>query len=82
MLFSDYGFTESNAHLQKKYLAQLALHAKKGYLVCNFVPRHFRVRPLSKQRLLKNFEGLDYRIVPEEPKTGKDNFVLIWGRDV
>ena len=80
LVISNYGFTESTARLQKQYLDKIFCHAKRGYVTCNFFPKHFRVRPLEKEMLLKKIESIrkNHEILQEEPLTGRDNFILVW----
>lgn len=80
LVLSNYAFTESNARLQQRYFTHLFRQAKRGYLTCNFFPKHFRVKPWKKEELLKKFDKTLARIelLPEIPQTGQENFVLIW----
>lgn len=80
LVISNYTFTESGAALQSLYFDKLLRHANSGYLTCNFFAKHFRVRPWTREGLLKKFSGLpvQLQLLNEEPQTGKDNFVLIW----
>ena len=82
LVISHYAFTESCPSLQKKYIQTLFSRAKMGYLVCNFLPRHFGLRPLSKEELCAEFTKrmIPYETLPEYPQTGKDNFLLVWKR--
>lgn len=80
LVISDFSFTESSATLQKKLLTQVLSKSKRGYLICNFVPKHYRVRPLAKEELLKEFKSknISYELFSETPPTGKDHFVIAW----
>ncbi|NGX39122.1 MAG: hypothetical protein KR126chlam1_00442 [Chlamydiae bacterium] len=80
LLLSHYGFTESSRSLQKMYMKKLFPHAKQGYLVCNFYPRHFRVKPMKKRDLLKRVKAIHSQceVFAEEPQMGQSNFTLIW----
>lgn len=80
LVISDFSFTESTTSLQKQLLAHVLSKSKKGYLICNFVPRHFRVRPLAKERLLKELKrkNISYQLFSETPPTGKDHFIVAW----
>ncbi|MCI0382762.1 MAG: putative sugar O-methyltransferase [Chlamydiae bacterium] len=80
LVISNYSFTESTAKLQKHYLNGIFSKAKRGYLTCNFFPKHYKIKALSKERLLSLFKkmGKDIEERQEEPQTGKDNFILVW----
>lgn len=80
LVLSNYAFTESNARQQQRYFNSLFRRAKRGYLTCNFFPKHFRVKPWKKEDLLKKFDKILVRteVLPEIPQTGKENFILIW----
>ena len=80
LVLSNYTFTESGASLQERYFKQIIRQAKRGYLTCNFFPKHFRVRPMKKEQLLKKFMtlALELEFLPEFPQTGTGNFLLIW----
>lgn len=80
LVLSNYTFTESGSSLQERYFKQIIRGAKRGYLTCNFFPKHFRVRPLKKEQLLKKFMTLpvELEFLPEFPQTGEGNFLLIW----
>lgn len=80
LVLSNYTFTESGALLQKRYFNQIMRHAKKGYLTCNFFPKHFRVQPWKKEQLLKKFTNLpvELELLSEFPQTNPDHFLLVW----
>ena len=80
LLVSTYSFTETNAKWQKKYIKKLISKAKGGYLICNFLPKHYKLKALEKKRLLKKLHALhsNIEILPELPATGKNNCTLIW----
>jgi len=80
LVLSNYTFTECEKKLQKKMIQNILMGSKRGYLICNFYPKKFGVSSLSKQQLLKPLKEYRFNLreLPEEPKTGKENFVLIW----
>jgi len=83
LLISQYHFSGANGLIQKKLMKKLFPRASYGYLVCNFYPRHFRIRPLAKEQLFKKIKRLhqNVEILPEEPQTGKENCVVLWAKD-
>ena len=78
LVISHYGISEYDRPLQKRLLERVVAHAKKSYLVCTSYPRHFRIKPLGKEDLLKQLKtlGLSYQILPEEPLMGKNHFII------
>lgn len=80
LVISDFSFTESSASLQKMILARILSNSKRGYLICNLIPKHYRVRPLAKEALLKEVKKKkpSYQLLAESPLTGKDHFILAW----
>lgn len=84
LVISNYDFTQSASSLQSIYLDKIFAVADRGYIVCNFFPKHFRVRPLAKESLLNKVQrlGITPEILPENPPTGKDNCVLVWGESI
>lgn len=82
-LISEYVFTESNADLQNKYLKSIFPLAKRGYLTCNFYSKFFIIKPLDKKTLLEKIGALhpQHSLLPEEPRTGKENCVIVWNEE-
>ncbi len=78
LAISQYGFSECNRTVQKRYLERILARADRSYLVCAFYPKHFRIRPFGKEELLEKLTrlGLSYEMLPEEPLMGKDHFIL------
>ncbi|HEY5234596.1 MAG TPA: putative sugar O-methyltransferase [Rhabdochlamydiaceae bacterium] len=84
LVLSTYGFSECNRSLQKSLFAQVLERSQRGYLDCNFCSKQFRVDPLSKNQLIETFKkrGFPFRILEEEPRRGKDNFILVWNHEI
>ncbi len=80
LALSTYGFTECSRAVQKNLLNKVLEHSRRGYLACNFCFKQFRVDPLSKPQLLETFKerGFPFRVLEEEPLSGKENFILVW----
>jgi putative sugar O-methyltransferase len=81
LVISDYGFTESSKTLQQRYFSHILNQAERGYLTCNFFAKHYRVRPLSREKLLHKLskQKPSLTLAEEEPATGPENFVALWG---
>ncbi|MGE5196609.1 MAG: putative sugar O-methyltransferase [Anaerolineae bacterium] len=83
LVISHYAFSEFDGSLQKKLLSTILCKAKNGYIACTFYPKHFKIRPFSKEQLLTRCAklGLGFKILKEEPLMGKDNFILLWKQE-
>ncbi len=84
LVLSTYGFSEYNRTLQKSLFTQVLERSQRGYLDCNFCSKQFRVDPLSKKQLIETFKnrGFPFRILEEEPRRGKENFILVWDHEI
>ncbi|HSX12770.1 MAG TPA: class I SAM-dependent methyltransferase, partial [Rhabdochlamydiaceae bacterium] len=82
LVISHYGFTQTDAQQQKDYLRKILSKADRGYLICNFFPKTFGISALSKENLLKQLSkaGISYEILPEEPLTGQNHFIIMWSK--
>lgn len=80
LVISHFGFTQTNEELQKLYLKKILARANRGYLVCNFFPKTLGMSALTKENLLKKLTkaGISYEILPEEPITGQNHFIIMW----
>ena len=80
LAISNYAFSELPAELQKEYITKVLGKSERGYMIMNSGLENETGRgngklTLSELRtLLPKFE-----IIEEVPKTGPDNYVLVWG---
>jgi putative sugar O-methyltransferase len=80
LVISNYAFSELPKNLQETYISKVLSHSRRGYLIMNSGRENFTMRSKGKlslkdlQKLLPSFE-----IFEELPKTGPDNYVIIWG---
>lgn len=80
LAISNYAFSELPKKLQKKYITKVLGKSERGYMIMNSGLENETGRgngklTLSELRtLLPKFE-----IIEEVPKTGPDNYVLVWG---
>jgi putative sugar O-methyltransferase len=83
LVISNYSFTEYKRDYQQKIVQKIFKSSKNGYLTCNFYPKHFGVKSLSKDELINALSSLALELeeLPEEPLTGKDNFILTWKKN-
>jgi putative sugar O-methyltransferase len=80
IVISNYAFSELPKKLQKTYITEVLSKSRRGYLIMNSGRGNLTMRNKGKlniedlQKLLPSFE-----IFEEKPKTGPDNYVIIWG---
>ena len=79
---SNYAFSELPAGLQKEYIEKVLIKSERGYLIMNSGMTNHSGRSDGKlnlnelRKLLPPFE-----ILEETPKTGPDNYVIVWGHN-
>jgi putative sugar O-methyltransferase len=80
LAISNYAFSELPAELQKEYITKVLGKSERGYMIMNSGLENETGRSNGKltlselRTLLPKFE-----IIEEVPKTGPDNYVLVWG---
>lgn len=78
----NYAFSELPAELQKKYITKVLGKSERGYMIMNSGLDNETGRGNGKltlgelRTLLPKFE-----IFEEVPKTGPDNYVIVWGHN-
>ena len=78
LVISNYAFSELPQQLQKKYIEKVLLKSKMGYLTMNtgYYEEDFGNK-ISLQEFKKYIP--DIEIYAEEPKTGPNNYIIVWG---
>jgi putative sugar O-methyltransferase len=78
LVISNYAFSELPHQLQKKYIEKVLLKSKMGYLTMNsgYYEEDFGNK-ISLQEFKKYIP--DIEIYAEEPKTGTNNYIIVWG---
>jgi putative sugar O-methyltransferase len=90
-VISYLSFSELDRTLQSVYIDKIFTRAKAGFLVCSpahwkEIPysktQHKRVKPLDQKQILKalSAHGIQASLLPEEPSSGKDHFIIYWQR--
>jgi hypothetical protein len=80
LVISNYAFSELPREIQIKYIHGVFAKSRRGYLIMNSGKTDISGRSSGKfalqelQELLPPFEVLD-----ENPLTGPDNYVIVWG---
>jgi hypothetical protein len=67
---SNYAFSECNKDIQRKYLDDIVLKSKHGYMINN------RKEDYSKEDLIEIIPNS--KLLPEIPLTGNNNYVIYW----
>lgn len=80
LFLSNYAFSELPENLQRRYLEKLICYSPRGYMIMNSGLTNATNRSYGKMRFEEIKEYLpNARIIDETPKTGIDNYVIIWG---
>ena len=80
LVISNYAFSELPRKLQEIYIDKVLLKSQRGYLIMNSGRENFTNRSVGKLNL-KELQDLlpSFEVLEEMPKTGPDNYVIIWG---
>lgn len=79
LVISNYAFSELSRDLQEEYLAKVLLRSKRGYMIMNSGRTNLTGRSTGKLGLTDLLKVLpNPRVLEEIPKTGPDNYVLVW----
>jgi putative sugar O-methyltransferase len=76
LVISNYAFSELYRDVQIKYLKNVILPSPRGYITWNSLSAK-RLDGLSLAELIRTIPNSE--IVAEEPRTSKDNVIIIWG---
>ena len=82
LVISNYAFSELPRDIQRKYIEGVMASSTRGYLIMNSGRTDISGRSSGKhtleelRRVLPAFEVLE-----EDPLTGPDNYVIIWGHN-
>ena len=76
LVISNYAFSECSRRVQETLWEKALSVSARGYLTCNEIsPRRFK--PFSQSELRSRLP--DAKVLPEEPPTHPDNYILLWG---
>lgn len=79
VVISNYAFSELSRDLQESYLSKVLQKSKRGYMIMNSGRTDFSGRSAGKISAEELLSRLKNSCIEEEvPKTGPDNYVLIW----
>ena len=80
LVISNYAFSELPAHLQLKYIEKIISKCKKGYMTMNsgLGKTSRSSNKLTIDQLRQNLPL--FEILPEEPSSGPENYIIVWGR--
>ena len=81
LIISNYAYSELPYIVQKEYLEKLLANSKRGYMIMNSGRSNVTGRSSGKIKLEELMLKIpDLEVLEEAPKTGPDNYVLVWGR--
>lgn len=80
LVISNYAFSELPSQLQISYIQKILSRAKRGYLTMNT-----GVTEMSRDEDKLNIYDLkkllpEFEILPENPSTSANNYIIVWGR--
>lgn len=73
LVISNYAFSECPPDDKDRYLKEILLNSPRGYLTMNFekeIP--------YRQFLLERLAAKSPKVIPEEPLTAPDNYIVVW----
>lgn len=80
LIISNYAFSELPASIQQDYIAKIVKNTRCGYLTMNSGRTDITGRSSGKMSLLEIMEAIPRcEILEEDPKTGPDNYIIVWG---
>ena len=80
LIISNYAFSELPAGVQRDYIAKIIKNTRCGYLTMNSGRTDITGRSSGKMSLLEIMEAIPgCEIFEEDPKTGPDNYIIVWG---
>lgn len=79
LVISNYAFSELPKSLQVKYMQEVILKSKRGYMTMNTGNKNLTGRTKEKYILEEIIDLIpNLRVLPETPLTGVDNYLLVW----
>jgi hypothetical protein len=80
LVISNYAFSELPEAVQRDYIAKMLGASRCGYITMNSGRSNISGRSTGKMSLLEITELLPpCEILEEDPKTGPDNYIIVWG---
>lgn len=80
LVISNYAFSELPREVQLEYVNKVLCRSRFGYLTMNSGRENFTGRSTGKMSLTELIRSLPgSEVLEEDPLTGPDNYILIWG---
>jgi hypothetical protein len=80
LVISNYAFSELPAEVQRDYVSKIFKNTPCGYMTMNSGRSDVTGRSSGKMSLLEIMEDIPgCEILEEDPKTGPDNYIIVWG---
>jgi putative sugar O-methyltransferase len=81
LVISNYAFSELPRQLQEKYIFEILLNSDRGFLIMNSGRSNKSGRSTGKVSIEEIRGLLPYiEVLEETPKTGPDNYLIVWSR--
>jgi putative sugar O-methyltransferase len=82
LVISNYAFSELPRDIQRKYIEGVMAKSQRGYLIMNSGNTDFSGRSSGKYTLEELRKVLPFfEVFEEDPLTGPDNYVIVWGHN-
>jgi putative sugar O-methyltransferase len=82
LVVSNYAFSELPRGIQRKYIEGVMVNSRRGYLIMNSGMTDVSGRSTGKYTLEELRKVLPaFEVLEEDPLTGPDNYVIIWGHN-
>jgi hypothetical protein len=80
LVISNYAFSELPEAIQRDYIKKMLGTSRCGYITMNSGRSDFSGRSVGKMNLAEITDLLPpCEILEEDPKTGPDNYIIVWG---
>jgi protein-L-isoaspartate O-methyltransferase len=79
-VISNYAFSECSKEVQDMYIEKVIKISKSGYMIYNQISGYGGIISYSKEEMAEilNSMGFSVNVLPEEPCSHPDNFLIIW----
>lgn len=79
LVISNYAVSEMNREVQEIYLQKIICHAKRGFIIWNNLSFRMGRGGYSLEQFIEHIPNAS--VINEEPQTGIDNCIIIWGNN-
>jgi len=80
LIISNYAFSECKKSVQDYYIEKVIYNSHRGYITYNHDGDSSPILPYNKKEIIQLLSKKHtVSIIDESPKTGRNNFVIVWG---